>query len=211
VRIGVVDYGVGNLLSVSRALAAVGAQPELVATPEQLADVDRLVLPGVGAFGPAMAALEAQNLVAPIRAHVAAGKPFLGICLGMQLMMETSEEFGKHLGLGLIPGKVKAIPQRTLAGGPLRIPHVGWAAIRPCGDADWSETGFASVAPGAAVYFVHSFAANPDWESDALACCEYGGHRIVAAIARGAAAGCQFHPEKSGPVGLAILRDFVNG
>jgi len=209
VRIGVVDYGVGNLLSVSRALAAVGAESELIATPEQIVRADRLVLPGVGAFGPAMAALEAQGLVAPIRAHVAAGKPFLGICLGMQLMMQASEEFGEHRGLGLIAGKVRAIPQRALDGGPLRIPHVGWAAIRPCGDADWSETGFASVAPGAAVYFVHSFAARPDDESDAVAYCEYGGHRIVAAIARGAASGCQFHPEKSGPVGLSILRDFV--
>jgi glutamine amidotransferase len=209
-KLGVVDYGVGNLLSVTRALAAVGGKAELMATPDDVARADRLVLPGVGAFGHAMEALAAQQLVEPIRAHVDAGKPFLGICLGMQLMLEASEEFGEHRGLGLIEGRVKAIPNRAADGARLRIPHVGWAAIRPCGDADWSGTSFATVPPGAAVYFVHSFAAVPGNESDALACCDYGGNRIVAAIARGAAAGCQFHPEKSGPVGLAILKAFLS-
>jgi glutamine amidotransferase len=205
----VVDYGRGNLLSVARAFEHCGAKVALVDEPSRVAAAERLVLPGVGAFGDAMGELARRGLDAAIRAFAATGRPFLGICLGMQLMLDESEEFGTHDGLGLIPGAVTAVPAAGADGRLHRVPHIGWNALRPA-NGGWDGTVLGGVAPGSSVYFVHSFAANPQSDSDRLADCDYDGVRIAAAIRRGAWTGCQFHPEKSGPVGLRIIENFVH-
>lgn len=206
-RVTIVDYGVGNLLSVSRAVEAVGAVPELCSDPDGVAAAERLILPGVGAFGNGMDGLRARGLVEPLRAFAASGRPFLGICLGMQLMFERSHEFGLHDGLGLIPGEVVPIPATAADGTPHKVPHVGWSGL--VADRAWDGTLLDGRGEGEATYFVHSFMAAPADPADRLAHCLYDGRPLAAVVERGMLAGCQFHPEKSGPVGLAILTTFV--
>lgn len=204
----VIDYGVGNLLSVQRGLEHCGAKVELTSDPDRIAGASRVVLPGVGAFANAMQALQERGLVAAIRQVAAADIPLLGICLGMQLLLDESEEFGLTSGLGIIPGRVIGIPAQTLAQDALKIPHIGWNELQPVDAAPWQGSVLADLAPGAAVYFVHSFMAVPADPAFRLADCIYGGHRIPAVIRRGRTTGCQFHPEKSGEAGLKILRRF---
>lgn len=206
----IVDYGRGNILSVSRALESVGASVTLTDDPVAIAAAERLLLPGVGAFGDAMATLQARNLVAPLQAFAETGRPFLGICLGMQLMLDESEEFGSHAGLGLIPGRVQRIPVPEANGVAYKVPHVGWNRLIAAG-ADWTGTPLADTADAAAVYFVHSYEARPDEPAHRIADCVYGGHRIAAVIGRDNMIGCQFHPEKSGETGLGILKRFLGG
>ena len=207
--VGILDYGVGNLLSVTRAFAAVEACPSLVSTEAEIADLGYLVLPGVGAFANGMKLLRERELIGPIRDFVAKGGAFLGICLGMQMLMENSHEFGDHDGLGLIAGSVLPIESHGADGARQKIPHVGWSALKPVGSAVWRDTILSGLEPESAVYFVHSFAAVPDNPAECLACCDYGGQRIAAVLVKDNVMGCQFHPEKSGPVGLEILRNFV--
>lgn len=206
----IVDYGIGNLFSVQRALENSGATVTLASDAAGIAAAQRLVLPGVGAFADGMKGLRERGLVEPLRDFAASGRPLLGICLGMQMLASGSEEFGAHEGLGLIPGKVAAIPPRTVDGAALKIPHIGWNALQPTAGAQWQGTPLQAIEPGTAVYLVHSFHVVPDAPADLLADCEYGGHRVTAAIGRGNIFGFQFHPEKSGPVGLAICHRFVN-
>jgi len=170
---------------------------------------ERLVLPGVGAFAGGMAGLRERGLVEPIRRYAASGRPLLGICLGMQMLATASEEFGIHEGLDLIPGRVRAVPDRDTAGRPHKVPHIGWTALRTPAGASWRESLLADTPEGTSVYLVHSFAVVPDDPAHRLADCEYGGHAVCAAIARGAITGFQFHPEKSGEAGLRILRRFL--
>ena len=206
-RVVVIDYGVGNLLSVQRGLEHCGADVVLTADPDVVLQAERVVLPGVGAFGNAMQALGERGLVAALQQIARQGTPLLGICLGMQLLLDESEEFGVTRGLGIIPGRVLAIPLQTTAGVPQKIPHIGWNALVQA-ESTWRDTLLADTVPGDATYFVHSFMAVPDDHAHRLADCVYGGHRIPAVIARGRTTGCQFHPEKSGEVGLTILRRF---
>jgi len=213
VTVGLVDHGVGNLLSVQRAFAHEGAKVTLVRTPEAVAAAERLVLPGVGAFGDCLAALERLNLVAPILQYAASGRPLLGICVGMQLLFDTGTEFGRHRGLGLLAGEVVGLPQQGLDGERLKRPHIGWAPLRlpPGARADhWNGTVLADLAPGESTYFLHSFAAVVAHPGDCLAESPFGGHRFVAAVRRDNLSGTQFHPEKSGPVGLRIIRRFLS-
>lgn len=207
----VIDYGIGNLHNVVRAFEHCGAEVVVAETPAAITAAERLVLPGVGAFADGMAELAARGMVEPIRAYAAAGKPFIGICLGMQLMFESSTEYGSHAGLGLIPGEVVAIPAAGPGGHPRKIPHIGWNALLPAGAPD--PFGPASLlgrlAPGTATYFVHSFMAVPADPATRLAECDYDGERICAAIRRENLYGCQFHPEKSGEAGLDIIRSFL--
>jgi len=206
----VIDYGVGNLLSVQRAFEHCGAKVILTADPKQILAAKRVVLPGVGAFGNAMQALERLDLVPVIRELANQQTPLLGICLGMQLLLEESEEFGLTAGLGLIPGRVIPVPTQTLAGEPQKIPLIGWNALHPSSTAGrWQRTLLHDNSPGEAVYFVHSFMAVPSDPAHLIADCVYGGHLIPAAIGRDQITGCQFHPEKSGEVGLKILRRFI--
>lgn len=208
-EVTVIDYGVGNLLSVQRGLEYCGAKVILTADPEQILAASRVVLPGVGAFGNGMHALERLGLVAVIRELAQRKTPLLGICLGMQLLLEESEEFGVTAGLGLIPGRVIPVPDKTLSGATQKIPHIGWSALQPSNATGWQETLLQDNRTGEAAYFVHSFMAVPTDTAHRLADCLYGGHKIAAMIGRDQITGCQFHPEKSGEVGLKILRSFI--
>ncbi len=208
-KIGVVDYGIGNLLSVTRALAHVGAEPVLVNDGAGVAGVSALILPGVGAFGAGMASLVARGLIQPLRDYAASGRAFLGICLGTQLMMQVSEEFGNHQGLGLVAGTVSPVPACGLHGHPHRIPHIGWADLRESVPGRWKGTILEDLGDKPSVYFVHSFHAQVSDPGDELARVDYDGIPVTAAIHKGNLIGCQFHPEKSGDVGLSILERFV--
>jgi len=207
----VVDYGIGNLFSVRRALERCAASVTISSDPAVIALSPRLVLPGVGAFADGMRGLAKGGLDQAVRKYAESGRPFLGICLGMQMLASISEEFGEHPGLGIIPGQVLAIPSTGLDGTAHKIPHIGWTRLRPPdGLADWKESILRDINPDDAVYLVHSFAVVPDNQSDRLADCSYNGLVISAAIRRGNVYGCQFHPEKSGAAGLLILKAFLN-
>ena len=209
-EVAVIDYGVGNLLSVSRALVHCGARVKVTADPAVILAADRVILPGVGAFANGMAALRASGLDRVVRQVAAAGTPLLGICLGMQLLLESSDEFGATDGLGLIPGRVVQIPSNATNGDSHKIPHIGWnALVLPAGRQDWADGLLGGIAAGEAMYFVHSFMAQPTDPAHRLADCLYGGIAVSAAVQRGAVLGCQFHPEKSGKVGLRVLANFL--
>lgn len=199
-HIAVVDYGAGNLVSIDQALRVAGADVVVARHPADLDGADGLVVPGVGAAGPAMARLARRGLVEPIRAWAAAGRPFLGICLGMQLLFEGSDEDGA-VTLGILPGRTEPLRDAP------HLPHIGWNAVRRVRD----HRLFAGIAPDAPFYFVHSYAPRPTGpgaEGLALAATEHGG-TFVTAVARGALAGVQFHPERSGADGLRLLANFV--
>lgn len=205
----VIDYGVGNLLSVRRGLEHCGANVILTGNPSEILAGCKVVLPGVGAFANAMHVLNEMQLPAVIREVAARGTPLLGICLGMQLLLDESEEFGTTAGLGLIPGKVRAIPGIDISGEALKTPHIGWNSLHPADHVDWRGTLLSDIQPGEAVYFVHSFMAQLGAEYRS-ADCIYGGHKVPAVVARDNVIGCQFHPEKSGDVGLRIMKRFLN-
>jgi glutamine amidotransferase len=210
IEVTVIDYGVGNLLSVSRALEHCGAKVTVTADPQSILSASRLVLPGVGAFADGMAALKANCLDTVVRQVASKGTPLLGICLGMQLLFDESEEFGATTGLGVIPGRVVNIPSITSKGESQKIPHIGWnELVVPDMTRPWQADLLTNVAPGEAVYFVHSFMAAPASNSHRVADCIYGGIQISAVVQRENVVGCQFHPEKSGIVGLTILRNFI--
>ena len=207
-KVVVVDYGIGNLLSVTRALARVGADAALSNSPNEVGAADRVILPGVGAFGDGMAGLAAAGLTDTVKRYADRGRPFLGICLGMQMMLDTSMEFGSHAGLGLIAGTVVPVPTTTSDNKPHKIPHIGWNRLTPAGD-NWNSTILEGLSDDRDTYFVHSFMADPADPAHRLADCDYNGRRVSAMIRRDHLYGCQFHPEKSGPVGLRILQSFV--
>jgi glutamine amidotransferase len=208
-KVTVVDYGAGNLLSVSRALNRVGARVVMAESPGAVRRAGHLILPGVGAFARGMEELRRHGLIEPLLDHAKSGKPFLGICLGMQMMLESSDEFGDHEGLGLIPGKVAAIPKTTTEDAPHKIPHIGWIGLHPADGADWDGTLLSGLPAGANMYFVHSFTAHPADTAHRLADVDYNGRTLSAAIRRDNLTGFQGHPEKSGQVGLDILGNFV--
>jgi glutamine amidotransferase len=208
--VAVIDYGVGNLLSVRRGFEHCGAVVRVTADPDVILTAPRVVLPGVGAFARAMMELNRLGLDAVVLEVVARRKPLLGICLGMQLLMEGSEEFGITAGLGLIPGRVVPVPSVTADGRPQKIPHIGWAGLTlPLGRDSWAGTLLQDVTAGEALYFVHSFMASPSDPADRIADALYGNVPICAVVGHGKVFGCQFHPEKSGEVGLKILRAFL--
>ncbi|MBU0540818.1 MAG: imidazole glycerol phosphate synthase subunit HisH [Gammaproteobacteria bacterium] len=208
-QVTIVDYGIGNLYSVGRAFEVCGADVIFASNPQEVASARHLVLPGVGAFESGMAGLRERDLVEPIRAHAAEGKPLMGICLGMQMLATVSEEFGEHKGLDLIPGRVCALPHTTVEGESQKVPHIGWAGLYKTPGAKWHETSLADVQEGDGVYLVHSFAVNTDNPEHQLAFSHFGGHPVCTVVRRGALIGCQFHPEKSGPVGLKVISAFL--
>lgn len=208
-QVTIVDYGSGNLLSVTRAFERCGAVAVLSHDGAEIENAERLVLPGVGAFAAGMSGLRERGLIEPIRRYAASGRPLLGICLGMQMLATVSAEFGEHEGLGLIPGRVVPVPAVDVDGTAHKIPHIGWADLIPASPGRWSGTIFEGTREGTSAYLVHSFHFVPDDPAHLLANCFYGGHRITAAVQSGAAVGCQFHPEKSGEAGLALLAAFL--
>ncbi len=198
----IIDYGVGNLFSLKSSIAAIGEEAAVTRDPAEIERADRIILPGVGAFGDAAEKLRQAGMFTFVQEMAAKGKPMLGICLGMQLLFDRSTEYGVHEGLGLVPGEVreieKVIPEN------LDIPHMGWNALHFVKESPLFE----GLQEGDHVYFVHSYAAF-DCEQNLLATADYG-VPLTAAVQNGNVFGTQFHPEKSGEVGLRILRNFVN-
>ena len=210
-KLTVVDYGIGNTLSVCRAFQRFDADVCLSRDRSVIATSDRLVLPGVGAFQGGMNRLRELGLDTSILQFAQSQRPFLGICLGMQMMLDSSEEFGNHQGLGLIPGKVVAIPSAgSDSKQSYKIPHIGWnELIVGREQSSWNNTILSTLPRRPYAYFVHSFTAIPDFPQHRLADTEYHGVRISAAIMSGNLYGCQFHPEKSSDVGLRIISEFL--
>ena len=197
-KIAIIDYGMGNLHSAAKALEKVGAQVKVTSDPELVRQADKVILPGVGAFGDCMKKLNERELAPVIHEVIAAGKPFLGICVGLQMLFEGSEEDPGVAGLGIFKGLVRKI----VAPG-LKIPHMGWNNL----EYRTSSSLFQGLPPAAYVYFVHSFHAVPTDESCITAVTDYGG-QVTAAVGRGLVQAVQFHPEKSSAVGLKFLANF---
>jgi imidazole glycerol phosphate synthase glutamine amidotransferase subunit len=211
----IIDLNLGNLYSLQSAFQAIGCPSELIATPEDILRADRLVLPGVGAFGHGMDNLRSLGLLEAVLQYARTGRPLLGICLGAQFLLDSSEEFGLSQGLGLLPGAVKRIqiPEAPR----LKVPFIGWARIYPAGDAGVEDgAGFSDeggplrdISRGEWMYFIHSYEMIPEKIHDILAISYYGPHQVCAAVRRDNVFGLQFHPEKSSYAGLKILRNFI--
>jgi len=201
----IVDYGIGNLLSVKRAVEACGEDATISADAHLIRRAERIILPGVGAFPTAMESLRTSGLIEVLGSVAQSGIPMLGICLGMQLFLQESEEHAKTKGLGFIPGQVKRIPSYTTDGLTLNIPHIGWSNLSATHGADLVYNFSSTNSCAGAVYFVHSFMATPNDPCATLAHVVYGGNLVPAIISEGNITGFQFHPEKSGSVGLEIL------
>lgn len=197
----VIDYGMGNLRSVSKALEHLGGEVCVTSEPAKVMQAEKLVLPGVGAFKDAMTELTQRGLVPPILAHIAGGKPFFGICLGLQLLFESSEENPGVAGLGVIPGKVQRFQSKQV-----KIPHMGWNRVDFCKE----HPLLANVLNSSFFYFVHSYYGVPKNPDDVAGFCEYGSDRVTALLATKNLFATQFHPEKSQGSGLQILKNFID-
>lgn len=206
-RAAIVDYALGNLFSVAHACRQVGLTPQITSDCAVIASADIVFLPGVGAFGDAMANLRRLDLVEPLKDLAAAGRPLVGICLGMQLMLSRSHEFGLHQGLDLVAGEVVRFERPAGPRGPLKVPQVGWNRIHRPPDVEgdpWAGTPLADAAEGQYMYFVHSFYAKPTAPGVALSVSRYGDVEFCSALRRGNLYAFQFHPERSADAGLAI-------
>jgi glutamine amidotransferase len=206
-RVQIVDYRLGNLFSIQQACKHVGLDAFVSGSADELQSVDGIILPGVGAYGNAMQSLHELQLVDPLKRAAEAGKPLLGICLGMQLLFDSSQEFGEHQGLGLISGQVNRIPDQVLDGRQMRVPNVGW---NPITFAERSDTGplLDGLSDNTFMYFVHSYCAEAVSESDQLTTTQYGNFRYCSAVLRENILGCQFHPEKSAQAGLRLYENW---
>ena len=206
-KITIIDYGCGNILNLARAIKFIGYEVEITHDKNKIINSSHVVLPGVGAFGNAMKQIEKYNLHSTILEYAKSNKPLLGICLGMQILLTVSYEFGVHKGLGLIEGKVIKISNEKNR--EIKIPHMGWNEIYPNNNKkEWKNKILKNSSIGKSFYFVHSFVCiTKDYDST-IAVCNYSGISIPAVIATGNVFGCQFHPEKSADNGLAVLKNF---
>ena len=206
----IVDYGIGNLLSVARAIEAVGGVPKLASSFAEVRDAERILLPGVGAFEPCARTLAEMGLADAVRGFAATGRPFLGICVGMQLLFDYSLEFGNHAGLGLVGGHVGPIPE-TDGVGERKVPHIGWSPLsRPASRKTWDRTVLEGCDAGpSSFYFVHSFNCVPSDPASLLAQADYVGFPVCAAVKQDNITAFQCHPEKSGRAGLDVLGRFL--
>ena len=203
--ITIIDYEMGNLRSVEKAFEKLGYEARVSNNPEDLLTTDKIVLPGVGAFRDCINNLRAGGFVEPLLQHVESGKPLLGICVGMQMLFDESEEFGRHQGLGLVSGKVVRFPTDMTEGGErLKVPHMGWNNIQ----IQKPSPIFKDTDDGSFVYFVHSYYCAADNSSDVAATCRYGEVEFCASVWRGNLMATQFHPEKSQDIGLNIFKNF---
>jgi glutamine amidotransferase len=202
----VIDHGRANLFSLCHALAHLGIPHTVGARPSDVASATRLFLPGVGAFGDVMKGLAERGLMAPLKDAIARRVPLLGICVGMQILAEQSEEFGCHAGLGAIEGTVRRLPDLPSGVRGIRVPNIGWRALRPMP----ADPLLSDLAPETMTYFVHSYSFEPRHGDDVAATIDFNGRAIAAVVRRGSILGYQFHPEKSGPAGLALLRRFMD-
>ena len=206
-KVVIVDYGLGNLYSISQACQYVGNTPVISSNHDEIINADSLILPGVGAFSKAMERLEEKNLVELIRTFAKSGRPLMGVCLGMQLLFDDSEEFGLHKGLGIIPGSVRKFP-KIFNEIHLRIPHIGWNRIFP-GENNWEDSPLSQLDKFDFMYFVHSFYADPIDSSFVLSYTYYEGIKYCSSVVKNNVYGFQFHPEKSGDRGLKIYDNFL--
>ena len=211
-KVTVVDFGAGNLFSIERAVRYVGGQAEITDDPARVAAADRLILPGVGAFCRGMDELEKRGLALAVCEFVRTGRPLLGICLGMQLFLGTSYEFGERCGLGLIDGNVVRFKDPTAGGLPFKVPQIGWNSIETprVNGCYWNEPLLEDIDRGSFFYFVHSYICCPDDTGCIVAESVYGEDRFCAVVRKDNIWGCQFHPERSGPKGLLVYRNFLN-
>ena len=203
--IGIVDYGMGNLRSVQKGLQRIGADARIIGSPSEVDAAEKLIVPGVGAFADAMANLRRRGLIDPVLRFIESGRPFLGVCLGMQLLFETSEEDGEHEGLGVLPGRVVRF---TPDDPTLKVPHMGWNRLDWNGGEADPPPLFDGLSPGCTAYFVHSYYAAPSDPSVIATTTDYGG-RFCSGVHRGNVWAVQFHPEKSQRVGLTMLANFA--
>lgn len=201
----VVDHGRANLFSLRHALDHLAIAHETSAEPARIAGATRLFLPGVGAFGDVMTAIRDRGLLAPLREAIARRVPLLGICVGMQILAEAGEEFGQHEGLGVLGGTVCRLADPPPGERGIRVPNVGWRTLTPRP----GSVLFADLSPGTMAYFVHSYALKPAHETDVEATIEVNERSVPAIVRRGCVLGYQFHPEKSGPAGLSLIRRFM--
>ena len=207
----IIDYGHGNLKSIQRGFEEIGRKTILSSNPSVISDANRLVLPGVGSFSSGMMHLKRLGIIDAIHDFVEKGNPLLGICLGMHMLFDSGNEHGKHKGLGLIPGVVDKISVRSETEKNRKIPHIGWSALTTLGcESDWSDSCLVNIYQGDYVYFVHSYMAILEENKYLLSQCKDEGLLIPAAIKKNNITGLQFHPEKSGRIGLQILNDFSN-
>lgn len=207
----VIDYGIGNVFSVCNALGEIGADVSLTGELAAIRSADRVILPGVGAFARAMDELNARGISDALRDFVATGRPFLGICIGMQVLMQRSSEFGVTEGLGFIEGSVDRISSESSDGARLRVPHIGWGQVRPAAGVNeeaWRASPLSAPQGNDSFYFVHSFHARPADPAHRYATVDYGGNEVTAAVRRDNILGVQFHPERSGSAGLRLLSHF---
>lgn len=215
-QVAIVDYGMGNLFSVRHACEQVRLGASITASQKEILTASAVILPGVGAFGDAMATLERLGLVGVLRDFAASGRPMLGICLGMQLLMTESHEFGRHRGLGIIEGEVVRLRDSAEGDRRLKVPHVGWNRIyqknqttSPAGYIVWKGSVLEGLLDGDFMYFVHSFYPTPVDHSLILSTTRYGPIEFCSSIRSGSVFACQFHPERSGPQGLRIYRNLA--
>jgi len=210
--VAIVDYDAGNLFSVEQACKSVGVVPLIISRPEEIHQADALILPGVGAFGDAMRNLHKLDLVQSLKEFAGSGRPFMGICLGMQLLFSRSEEFGEHEGLDLIDGDVIKFPAVNKLGQKNRIPQIGWNQITypsKCGQS-WHDTPLEQISNGEFMYFIHSFYTKPRNPENVLAVTEYGGQDYCSVVIKENIFAAQFHPEKSAVEGMKIYRNWAN-
>ena len=207
-KIVIIDYGIGNVKSMYNAFFNIGIKPEVTFDKQTILNADAVVLPGVGAFNKGMENLNERGLFQIIHEYIKKGNPFLGVCLGMQMLLEESEEFGLTPGLGLIKGKVVKLP--ILPNSEEKLPHVSWNELSETQEGRWNGTIFEDIPVNVDTYFVHSYVAVPKYESDILSTTNYAGVNFCSSVQHENIYGTQFHPEKSSNIGLKILTNFVN-
>lgn len=207
-KIVIIDYGLGNLYSLYKALKRYSDDIVISDNPKDISSADAVIIPGVGAFAVGMQGLKKRNLVDVLIDFAASGKPMMGICLGAQLLLSKGFEFGEYDGLNIISGKVQIFPKEVSQ--REKIPHIGWSSINPPKMVKWNNTIFSNINNQANIYFVHSYIMIPERVENIFALAEYGGLKFCAAVKKGNIYGIQFHPEKSGEVGLTIIKNFIN-
>ena len=210
-RVAIIDCELGNLFSVQRACEFVGLEAKITNDCEEILDAGGVILPGVGAFGDAMSNLERLDLVAPLKDYIASGRPFMGVCLGMQLLFTESEEFGRHKGLDIIPGHIVRFESQRTSSRIRKVPQVCWNQIYPSSDGGpaWDKHPLKDVCPGEYMYFVHSYYSVPADPSVVLCFTTYGETDYCSGVVRSNIFATQFHPEKSGPEGVRIYRNWA--
>lgn len=207
-KIAIVDYGLGNLYSITQACNHIGYYPVVTSDKNQIMDADYLILPGVGAFKVAMDQLNDLDLISTIKTYAGSGRPIMGICLGMQLLFDRSEEFGHHEGLKLIPGAIQRFPSEV-DGKRLKIPHIGWNKLFE-NNIRWEATPLKDIGNDDFMYFVHSYFALPEDEASILSYTCYQGFKYCSSVKKNNIFGFQFHPEKSGETGVNIYKNFLS-